>query len=381
MADGCSAEFVVGEQLAEAPEAAATKRKPLDHIPNVGFLLVHGDKGEIYVRLFSYVRYLNQKGLDPSYEDSFGNTKTVPQRQDVQLNKFFLPFSGWFLTPKFRYYLYVWSSNASQGDPAQVVGAGNLSYTFNRYLSLGGGITSLPSVRSTEGQFPYWLGVDNRLIAGRVLPRLLHQRLLGQGRARHQVQVHGHDRQQPEHARRERGAARQHPEHHVPHGPVAADHRRVRPLRDVRRLRPPREAGHPARRALHAQPRGQAEPARRQLHREQPDPAHRRERHLHARPLRPRHHRREGGLRHGQRRRRAEVQGLLAGGGVLLALPERLRGPQHRGHRRHRRPRVPGAGLGHGRAEDAAGVRGRRGHPGRLRQRLRGARRRRTGTR
>jgi hypothetical protein len=59
----------------------------------------------------------------------------------------------------------VWSSNASQGDPAQVVGAGNLSYTFNRFVTVGGGITSLPTVRSTEGQFPYWLGVDGRLIA------------------------------------------------------------------------------------------------------------------------------------------------------------------------------------------------------------------------
>ena len=64
-----------------------------------------------------------------------------------------------------RYYLYVWSSNPSQGDPAQVVGAGNLTWSFNRYVSVGAGITSLPSVRSTEGQFPYWLGVDDRLIA------------------------------------------------------------------------------------------------------------------------------------------------------------------------------------------------------------------------
>jgi hypothetical protein len=45
------------------------------------------------------------------------------------------------------------------------VGAGNLSYVFNRHVTLGGGITSLPSVRSTEGQFPYWLGVDDRLTA------------------------------------------------------------------------------------------------------------------------------------------------------------------------------------------------------------------------
>ena len=36
---------------------------------------------------------------------------------------------------------------------------------FNRFVTLGGGISSLPSTRSTEGQFPYWLGVDDRLIA------------------------------------------------------------------------------------------------------------------------------------------------------------------------------------------------------------------------
>ncbi len=159
--DGCRGEFLAGQVA--APEQ--TKQRRPEHIPNLGFLLFEGDKGEIYFRLFSYARYLNQRSLDPSYVDSFGKSHPVELRQDVQLQKFFAPFSGWFLTPKFRYYLYVWSSNPSQGDPAQVVGAGNLSYTFNRFVTFGAGITSLPSVRSTEGQFPYWLGVDDRLIA------------------------------------------------------------------------------------------------------------------------------------------------------------------------------------------------------------------------
>jgi hypothetical protein len=161
VADGCAGDFLAGVVLDKEGE----KRKPLEHIPNVGFLLYSGEKGEIYFRLFSYARYLNQKGLDPTYTDYFGRTKTVKQREDFQLNKFFSPFSGWFLSPKARYYLYVWSSNPSQGDPAQVVGAGNISYNFNRFVNVGAGITSLPSVRSTEGQFPYWLGVDDRLIA------------------------------------------------------------------------------------------------------------------------------------------------------------------------------------------------------------------------
>jgi len=159
VSDGCSGEFLAG------PAQEQSKEKSPEYIPNLGFLLYSGEKGEIYFRLFSYARYLNQRALDPTYVDAFGNTKSVQLRQDIQLQKFFAPFSGWFLTPKFRYYLYVWSSNPSQGDPAQVVGAGNLSYTFNRFVTLGGGITSLPAVRSTEGQFPYWLGVDDRMTA------------------------------------------------------------------------------------------------------------------------------------------------------------------------------------------------------------------------
>ena len=160
VSDGCAGEFVVGQTTGQQRKA-----KPLEHVPNAGFLLYDGEKGQIYFRLFSYVRYLNQRDIDASYTDASGVEHTVQQRQDVQLAKFFAPFSGWFLTPKFRYYLYVWSSNASQGDPAQVVGGGNLSYSFNRFLTVGGGITSLPTVRSTEGQFPYWLGVDGRMMA------------------------------------------------------------------------------------------------------------------------------------------------------------------------------------------------------------------------
>jgi hypothetical protein len=161
VSDGCSGEFIAGQSAREEQN----KKKPLEHIPNLGFLLYTGDKGEIYFRLFSYARYLNQLGLHSTYVDAFGNEHTLQRRQDIQLTKFFAPFAGWFLTPKFRYYLYVWSANTAQGDPAQVVGAGNLTYTFNRFATFGLGITSLPGVRSTEGQFPYWLGVDDRLIA------------------------------------------------------------------------------------------------------------------------------------------------------------------------------------------------------------------------
>ncbi len=161
VSDGCVGEFRAGQ----AAPGDASKTSAPRYQPNIGFLIFDGEQGQMYVRLMTYARYLNQLGLDQSYVDAFGTSHTVQRRQDVQLQKFFLPFSGWFLTPKMRYYLYVWSANTSQGDPAQVVGGGNISWAFNRFVTFGAGITSLPAVRSTEGQFPYWLGVDDRLIA------------------------------------------------------------------------------------------------------------------------------------------------------------------------------------------------------------------------
>jgi hypothetical protein len=62
-----------------------------------------------------------------------------------------IKFLGWVMDPRFRYFLYGWTSNASQGLAAQVVLAGNLNYNFNKHISIGAGIRSLPGTRSVEG--------------------------------------------------------------------------------------------------------------------------------------------------------------------------------------------------------------------------------------
>jgi hypothetical protein len=135
------------------------------YTPNFGYKVVDTDRGDLSVSIYSYGRYLNQLGLDSTYKDAFGNVKTVQRRQDFQLQKVQMKFLGWIMDPKFRYFLYAWSSNASQGLGAQVVLAGNLNYSFNKVVSIGAGIRSLPGTRSVEGNFPFWLGVDTRLIA------------------------------------------------------------------------------------------------------------------------------------------------------------------------------------------------------------------------
>src|SRR5262245_28496368 len=78
VSDGCSGEFVVGQATQPTPPE---RTRPLEHVPNVGFLLYNGDKGQIYFRLFSYARYLNQLEIDDRYTDAFGNAQTVKQRQ------------------------------------------------------------------------------------------------------------------------------------------------------------------------------------------------------------------------------------------------------------------------------------------------------------
>jgi hypothetical protein len=135
------------------------------YTPNLGYKLANTDRGDLSVSIYSYARYLNQLGLDPHYTDAFGNVKNVQQRQDFQLQKVQIKFLGWMLDPKLRYFLYAWSANTSQGLGAQVVLAGNLNYNFNKMFSVGAGIRSLPGTRSVEGNFPFWLGVDSRLMA------------------------------------------------------------------------------------------------------------------------------------------------------------------------------------------------------------------------
>ena len=130
-----------------------------------GIVLARSDNAEVDFSVFTYVRYLNQLALDETFTDAFDRTKTLDLRNDLQIQKINLSFKGWLFNPDFRYLLYTWTSNTSQGQSAQVVVAGNLSYRFSDALSVAAGIGALPSTRSTNYTFPNWLRVDHRTIA------------------------------------------------------------------------------------------------------------------------------------------------------------------------------------------------------------------------
>jgi hypothetical protein len=134
------------------------------YTPNLGFKVADTEHGDLSISIYTYARYLNQNALAKNYINGFGAVVPVVQRQDFQLQKLQFKFLGWVMDPKFTYYLWAWTSNPTMGQGAQVVLAGHVDYKFNKYLMLGAGIYSLPGTRSVEGNFPFWLSVDTRLI-------------------------------------------------------------------------------------------------------------------------------------------------------------------------------------------------------------------------
>jgi hypothetical protein len=156
VANGCSAEFAVARQ---------TRKLFGTYTPLRGFTLVDTDDGTVVFKIYAYVRYLNQLGLDKRFVDAFRDTSAIQLRQDIQFQKVLIHFLGWFLNENFRYHVYGWTSNTSQGLATQVVIAGDLTYKVDDHLTIGGGTASLPGARTTEGNFPLWLSADNRVIA------------------------------------------------------------------------------------------------------------------------------------------------------------------------------------------------------------------------
>ena len=131
----------------------------------LGFVLVRGPNGEVDFSTKGYIRYLNQMNLDSFYTDAFGRTTELDLRQDIQLNRLQVILHGWLFDERFRYFWYAWTQNVSQGDPAQVVVGGNISYQFADWFKGTAGIFSLPTTRSTTQSFPNWLRIDHRGMA------------------------------------------------------------------------------------------------------------------------------------------------------------------------------------------------------------------------
>jgi hypothetical protein len=136
------------------------------HRPGSGFDIIKSKIGSLNLATLLTERYLNQTAIsNEPYVDAFGRSFILKERQELQVQKINLYLSGWFLDPKFRYLVFLWTQNAAQGLGAQLVLGGNIQYVFSKYFSLGAGIGALPTTRSLYSNFPFWLRQDARPMA------------------------------------------------------------------------------------------------------------------------------------------------------------------------------------------------------------------------
>lgn len=95
VSEGCAGEFMVsGSQPSAQITATAEKKKFGSYTPGGGFTVADTDFGAVTIKLYTYIRYLNQKHLDPTYTDASGNTFPIQLRQDFQVNKIMVYFNG-----------------------------------------------------------------------------------------------------------------------------------------------------------------------------------------------------------------------------------------------------------------------------------------------
>jgi hypothetical protein len=127
--------------------------------PGKGFKLVDTPYGDVNFSLYFLVRYLNQMPAQQTFTDHLGNQQPVDPRNDIQLQREMIFFSGWVYQPKFLYTAMIWTVNSTN----QVAVAGNLTYNFNKGFVLSGGIGGLPGTTSLRGTFPYNFGTDRQL--------------------------------------------------------------------------------------------------------------------------------------------------------------------------------------------------------------------------
>ncbi len=149
------------------PKKPQTVKTPLGELqPDwAGFKVTESEYGSLSLSAYTYVRYLNQKALDDTYTDSFGRTRELDRRNDIQIQKVKIDTRGWFMVPELLYNLYVWTANPTMGQGAQVVVAGYMAYAAHPAFRVGMGMNPLPTTRSIEGTFPRLHKVDNRTMA------------------------------------------------------------------------------------------------------------------------------------------------------------------------------------------------------------------------
>jgi hypothetical protein len=157
----------LGADLFPAPSVPSRAASAVERLGNMykgGFVLVDTadpEKVPFYLRLNAYTqfRYLNQQLDSFNYTDHLGNVRTVDPRNDFNLNRQFIYFSGFVLDPKLVYSLTLGTLNSI----AFTGQGGFIGYEFDKAFKLYAGYWGMPGSRTLTRNFMFLPGVERSM--------------------------------------------------------------------------------------------------------------------------------------------------------------------------------------------------------------------------
>ena len=147
------------EKTAADLDAASKNNIAGEFTPAKGFDIFMSERGSLNISVYGLLRYLNQLPGEQTFTDHLGRVRTVKTRNDIYWHRSMVWVSGFFVDPKLRYTMTIWSLPTTQ----QTLVFGNLRYTVSKALTFGGGISPNLTCRSMQGSWPFWAGSDRQM--------------------------------------------------------------------------------------------------------------------------------------------------------------------------------------------------------------------------
>ena len=146
------------------PPATPAQATATDHRYNEGIVLAEtGEDAKIPFQLkftnIAQFRYLNTLASNDTFTDHLGNVRPVSKRNDLTVNREMFTFAGYIFDKRLTFGLFAWTSAAT----TQVVVSGNVSWRFNKAITLNSGYWAVPGSRTLTFTFPYFTQPERSL--------------------------------------------------------------------------------------------------------------------------------------------------------------------------------------------------------------------------
>src|SRR5689334_1747615 len=92
--------------------------------PGAGFDIIKTQHGSLNISVYGLFRYMNQYPVGDKFTDHLGQVRPVQRRNDLNWQRTFAWLTGFFIDPRFRYNITLWSLPTTQ----QTLLFGNLQY-------------------------------------------------------------------------------------------------------------------------------------------------------------------------------------------------------------------------------------------------------------